>query len=45
MLRYDVTSHYVFAGMTNSDIVVLKISKNNFQLVATLKGHANEISE
>jgi len=31
--------------MNNSEIVVLKIDKNNFLLVTTLKGHEAEISK
>ena len=44
-IRYDTQSHYVFAGMSNGEIVVLQINKNSFLLVSTLKGHEGEISK
>ena len=43
--RYDRPSHYVFAGMSNGEITVLKINKNDSQLITTLKGHSGSIGK
>lgn len=42
-LQYDEESNYVFAGLTNGEIAVLKIDKNNCQLVTSLKGHSGAV--
>nr|NP_001071921.1 zinc finger protein [Ciona intestinalis]BAE93316.1 zinc finger protein [Ciona intestinalis] len=43
-LQYDHQSHYVFAGLSNGEITVLKINKNESQLITQLKGHSGSIA-
>ncbi|CAK8677656.1 unnamed protein product [Clavelina lepadiformis] len=43
-IEYDVQSHYVFAGLANGEITVLKINKNDSELVTSLKGHSGSIT-
>ena len=43
--RYDSQAHYVFAGLTNGEITVLKINKTDSELITTLKGHSSTISK
>jgi len=43
-LQYDSQAHYVFAGLANGEITVLKINKTDSELITTLKGHSSTIN-
>jgi len=43
-LQYDHQSDYVFIGLTNGEIPIIKINKNDTQLVTSLKGHSASIT-
>lgn len=39
-LQFDIQSNYVFCGLQNGEISVLKIDKDNCQSITSLKGHS-----
>jgi len=43
-IQYDELSHYVFCGLSNGEISVIKIDKSDGKSVAPLKGHSSAVN-